>query len=184
MLLDKGLLAIVAALVGFQLAKQLERFKRQQTGIAELFKVRIVAISDVYAAPYECRDAIIAVEEYEPGLRHGGDLVDVEAPTTAYRRAVQVVGRNRFLVGADFARAAADCLTHLGAAAEQLRQYMTPSPIPRVWDVEPLIELAQAFKHLDKATPAFARLPPEEMPKPQDRRPNPKALAAPTQLTK
>lgn len=165
MVLDKALLAGVAMLLGFVLAKRLERFKRQQTGVAELYKARVAAINDVYAALFECRDAIIDVEDAVCGFAR--DLIDPKGPAKTYTAASRVVARNRFLVGAEFAEVAAQCLARLGAATEEQEQQGLSDS---TW-----ANATRLFEKLEQVTPGFARLPADEMPNLQPRRaPTPK----------
>ncbi len=165
LLVDKVLLGAVGVLIGFVFARKLERFRRVQTGIAELVKARIGAVNEVYAALFDLADGLgyeevaaipgVDSRQIPPPPAEEGDVL--------YAKASKVIARNRFLVGQQFyatAVAYLDALQKCRVDVESLREIGTDT-----WK-----SAEAAFAALEEATPAQAVLPENEMPKPPKRK--------------
>ncbi len=161
LLLDKALLGAVAVLLGFVLAKQLERFRRLQAGIGELVKARITATTEVYAGLFSFEE-VLHHEELNsfPGMdSRQMPPPPIETGDVLYAAAARSIARHRFLLGPDFYSAATSYLNSLQQCRVALECGNQGIP-DGAWAV-----VNMAFQNLERTTPADVRVPPDEMPK-------------------
>jgi hypothetical protein len=144
-LLDKGLLALLILLAAFVINRALERFKAKQTVKTETTKARIQAMNQTWGEITAWRaSALTKSDRYQSDDQWAESKKQIKA---GFDNTFQIIERNRFMCGNEFADAA---MTYAANLMQYFQDYVFTGQIDSTGEYARLRQLSQDIVGVEK----------------------------------